>query len=443
MNIHAFLQQHHHQHIIVGLSGGVDSVVLLHLLAKARATYGLTLTAVHVHHGLSANADAWADFCANLCAKWEILLHIKRVHVYPKHLGMEAAARLARYEALAEVGGDCVALAHHRDDQVETFLLAALRGAGVRGLAAMSDDEPALSPHLLSGSLKIARPLLHYARDEIEQYAAQHQLPHIEDESNQDPLFLRNWLRHHWLPPLRQRLPHADKHILAAVALLQDELQILDEINELDAQHIYENQRFHIAKWRQLSAVRRRQQLLWFAKRHGLGIPRRASVLDCERILLANDDGAQWSLPQGKAVAYRGVLFALKTDWQDDLAWRQALSGSLNVLSKLANLTFPYRQMGLPSEIWTQPNLTLRAAQPRDVLPMKVGRKSVKKLLAQRGVPPFLRAHYPVLVDKNGVCLAVVGLAVNQCVAVPNGLFPVCEDLRALMLNDEEGEFLN
>lgn len=423
MNIQTFLKRHHQQHIIVGLSGGVDSVVLLHLLAQARVKHGLTLTAVHIHHGLNARADEWADFCANLCAKWEILLHIKRVQVQPKQLGIEAAARVARYEALAEMDGDCVALAHHRDDQVETFFLAALRGSGVRGLAAMS--------YAVSGSLKIVRPLLPFSRAEIMAYAAEHQLPHIEDDSNHQTLYLRNWLRHQWLPPLYQRVPHADKHILAAIELLQDELILLNEINELDKNHIYQSGQFYISKWRELSPIRRQQQLMSFAKRHQLGTPRRVSVLNYANMLCHNDDGAQWSLPNGQVIAYRGILFALKQGWENDLAWRTPLSGCLKQLGNQGGLIYQTAKMGLPAHFWQNQTFTLRAANAHDMLPMKIGRKPVKKLLAQNGVPPFLRSHYPVLLNNQGECVAVVGLAVNQQVAVADGYLPMCADLQS------------
>lgn len=426
LNIQAFLKQHHHQTIIVGFSGGIDSVVLLHLLAQARETHGLTLQAVHVHHGLSVYADEWAAFCAKMCAAWQIPLHVKRVTVQPEHIGVEAAARTARYAAFQDVKGDCVALAHHRDDQVETFLLAALRGAGVRGLAAMSAQSD-------SGSLNVVRPLLHISRTQIEQYAAQHHLPFMEDDSNTNPDFLRNWIRHHWLPELYQRLPHADRHILAAIETLQDELELINEYNQFDEQFIYQNQQFNIANWRTLSPARRRQQLILFTKRYDLGTPRRASVMDFDRILQTNEQGAQWALPRGQAVAYRGILFALSNDWQTKWAWQTPLSGSLKQLAASSGLTFETRNVGLPETALHQ-NMTLRAAQTGDVLPMKVGSKSIKKLLQQSGVPPFLRAHYPVLVGEDGEIWAVVGLAVNQRVAVAGGVLPVSEHLARFLI---------
>lgn len=125
-------------HLLIGLSGGVDSVVLLHLLHRLAPQRGWQLSALHVHHGISPNADAWAAFCVRLCAALAIPLQVERVNIAPLRAhGLEAAARKLRHAAFADQHCDFVVLAHHLDDQVETLLLQLLRGAGVRGAAAM------------------------------------------------------------------------------------------------------------------------------------------------------------------------------------------------------------------------------------------------------------------------------------------------------------------
>src|SRR5512136_2633317 len=141
-------------HILIGLSGGMDSVVLLHLLHELSSRQDWQLSALHVHHGISPNADAWADFCAELCARYTIPLHTERVDISPlrdEH-GIEAAARKLRHAAFAKQKCDFVALAHHADDQAETMLLQLLRGAGVKGAAAM--------PIIQTGRPALVRPLL-------------------------------------------------------------------------------------------------------------------------------------------------------------------------------------------------------------------------------------------------------------------------------------------
>src|SRR5262245_19483058 len=130
-------------HLVVGLSGGVDSVALLSALAGIASSMRFSLRAVHVNHGISPNAARWADFCAGLCSRLGVPLQVEAVDIRPyRHLGLEGAARQDRYEAFSRVAADFVVLAQHRDDQAETLLLRLLRGAGLRGLAAMPASRP-------------------------------------------------------------------------------------------------------------------------------------------------------------------------------------------------------------------------------------------------------------------------------------------------------------
>jgi tRNA(Ile)-lysidine synthase len=186
--------------VAVGLSGGVDSVVLLHVLAGLRKRFGFSLSALHVHHGLSANATRWSQFCVRLCKKLEVPLRVKRVRVTRMGEGLEAAARKARYEAFRASKADAVALAHHLDDQAETVLFNLLRGAGRRGVSGMPQRAR------LDGKL-LLRPMLEVPRTAIEAYAAAHGLRWIEDESNADEALTRNFLRRRVAPLLDTRFP--------------------------------------------------------------------------------------------------------------------------------------------------------------------------------------------------------------------------------------------
>ena len=178
---------------LVGLSGGVDSVVLLHALAAEK----LDLRAAHVHHGLSPNAGQWARFCERLCKRLGVPLTVQRVRVTKKN---ENAARTARYAALKKQPFDVLALAHQLDDQAETVLLNLLRGAGKRGASGM----PARGT--LDGRV-LLRPLLDVPREAIVAYAQQHDLKWIEDESNASDAFSRNFLRLRIAPLLTARYP--------------------------------------------------------------------------------------------------------------------------------------------------------------------------------------------------------------------------------------------
>jgi tRNA(Ile)-lysidine synthase len=193
--------------VAVGLSGGLDSVVLLHVL---KGFPELAVSAVHVHHGLSRNADAWAAFCKRLCKRLRVPLTVEKVQVKKAGRGLEAAAREARYSVYKNVAADVIAVAHHLDDQAETVLMNLLRGAGVRGASGMRHETPFQGKFIL-------RPFLNVPREAIEAYAREHKLQWIEDESNSDEALTRNFIRRRVGPLLAQRFP-AWKHSLARAA---------------------------------------------------------------------------------------------------------------------------------------------------------------------------------------------------------------------------------
>jgi len=176
--------------VLVGFSGGLDSSVLLHRLNQETTLAG-RLRAIHVHHGLHPEADAWQRQCEAVCAAWSIPLTCIRVHVN-RHSGngLEAAARAARHAAFADAmePDTILALAHHQDDQAETMLLRALRGSGVDGLAAMRAWR-----HFANGWLW--RPLLNVPRARLHTWASTHDLTWIDDPGNADTRFDRNYLR--------------------------------------------------------------------------------------------------------------------------------------------------------------------------------------------------------------------------------------------------------
>ena len=206
----AFLKVHGEKRIAVGLSGGIDSVVLLHLLKHHPG-----VSAIHVHHGLSPNADAWAAFCRRLCKQWEVPLTIAKVNVRRSGKGLEAAAREARYAAFGKLDADVIALAHQLDDQAETVLMNLLRGAGLRGASGMR----ALSRF---GAKLLARPLLEIPKKNLESYARLHRLEWIEDESNADETLTRNFLRRRVGPLLETRFPDWKRALARAARLFSE-----------------------------------------------------------------------------------------------------------------------------------------------------------------------------------------------------------------------------
>lgn len=208
------------QSLVVGFSGGLDSTVLLHATSRIARDADLDLSALHVHHGLSSGANAWADACMQVCRVLTIPLLIRRVEV-PRDSGegVEAAARRMRHKALDAHPANWILLAHHANDQAETILHNLMRGAGVRGAAAMPMSRG-----------RVLRPLLGLMRAELLTYAQKQRLTWIEDESNSDRRYTRNFLRHEILPRLTSRFPNAGSHLAAAAARFGEADSLLQEL---------------------------------------------------------------------------------------------------------------------------------------------------------------------------------------------------------------------
>ena len=294
--------------IVLGLSGGVDSVVLLHLLSQLSERYSWRLSAMHVHHGISPQADAWVAFCVELCARENISLTIERVDISPlRHLGIEAAARALRHAALARQQTDSIALAHHQDDQAETLLLQLLRGAGVRGASAMPvlkwrDDAPAL-----------VRPLLDIARTTLTDYAQQHDLQWVEDESNADDSYPRNFLRHRTLPLLQQCFPAYRTTLARSARHFAEASELLDELAQQDARVAILDKRLDVARLRQLTTARGKNLLRYFITTQDAPVPDSTRLDEMLRQLIIARHDAQLCISwQGWQMRrYRGYAYVL------------------------------------------------------------------------------------------------------------------------------------
>ncbi|WP_410498921.1 tRNA lysidine(34) synthetase TilS [Chitinibacter sp. S2-10] len=248
--------------LCVGLSGGLDSSVLLHWLAALRDELDFELSAVHVHHGLSPNADHWAEQAAALAQALNVACTIKRVQLDLKQgTGIEGTARKARYAIYEQQDCDAIILAHHQNDQAETILINLLRGSGPAGLAAMPQQRA------LTEAITLLRPLLNLPRSELLAYAQEHDLHWIEDESNQDTQYKRNAIRHRVMPAIMGISPQA-LTTLTRSAIHQSEVnELLIEIAELDLAQCLNGDALALAPWQQLSTVRQKNVL-----RHWLGL---------------------------------------------------------------------------------------------------------------------------------------------------------------------------
>jgi tRNA(Ile)-lysidine synthase len=221
-------------YLCIGLSGGVDSTVLMHATAHYAAAFNRKLKAIHVHHGLSENADAWAQqaqtLCKQLSAELSITIDciIEKVQLDNCSDGIEQAARLARYQIFEKHcnHNDVLLQGHHLDDQIETFFMRALRGSGLTGLASI----PRHRNLSRTNTCQILRPLLSIEKSQLIEYAKDHQLNWLEDESNQDSTLDRNWWRNELLPQIWQHYPRQKQSLSRTISTIQHEQRLLQQL---------------------------------------------------------------------------------------------------------------------------------------------------------------------------------------------------------------------
>ncbi|MFT5534903.1 MAG: tRNA(Ile)-lysidine synthase [Burkholderiaceae bacterium] len=261
----------------IAYSGGLDSSALLHLAHRHAQKNGIRLVAFHVHHGLSADADAWLQHCASQCARLEITFAAQRVQLADASAsGIEAAARSSRYAALGMMCRDhnvpLLLTAHHQDDQAETVLLQLLRGSGVAGLSGM--DLANCAPDLLGdASLVMARPLLSLSREQLARFVAKEVISHVDDASNLDTRYARNALRHEVMPALSRFFPGFQHRLARTASHAQSAQRLLIELATQDLALCVAGEALDIRRLRTLSADRADNLLrYWFGSR-GIRMP--------------------------------------------------------------------------------------------------------------------------------------------------------------------------
>lgn len=395
----------------IAFSGGVDSHVLLHLLATLQAHYPIKIKAIHVHHGLSLFADDWVKHCEKICESLDVTLIIQTVQVGDKN--KEESARNARYAVFAEQmkPHDFLLTAHHQDDQAETVLLQLVRGAGLKGLSAM--------PEMKSFSKGMhARPLLHFSRQAIEQYATQHQLIWIQDESNDNPYFARNFIRHHVLDVFKKRWPSISQTLSRVAAHCSEAQCLLDDISHELLTRVKGSiqDTLSVKKLNELSDARQKLVLrLWFNQLNFPNPSMKKLQQIQQTVLQARADKCPhlfWGDVEVRR--YRDNLYAMKKliplDFSQELKWN--LTQSL-IIPNLGELTVKrVKGQGLKTDI---KNVSVRFRQggERCQLPGRLKHHTLKKIFQIAGIPPWQRDRLPFLyVDDQLAC--VVGLFVDD-----------------------------
>jgi len=403
----------HGARLAVAFSGGRDSVVLLDALAQLAAPRALALVAIHVHHGLSTNADNWARFCENFCAARNIAFTSRKIHV-PRARGssLEAEARRARYAALADAAIEqvisIIALAHHQDDQAETLLLQLLRGAGPHGLAAM----PATRRD--GHGLLWLRPLLGVARREIDSCAAARNLTFVDDESNLDRRYLRNALRTTALPALKGIVPQAAAILERAAAHQGEAASLLDELAAHDATKAFDGATLNRVGLRRLAPHRARNLLRWFLRQHGLPAPSTARLAEIlAQLTRARPDarvrlvhaGTEIGIYRDRVVVHAPPPPAYSVPWTG----QELLSlphGTLTFERTLGR--------GIAAACLSAARVTVRTRSGGERLQLAPGRprRALKAILHEAGIPEWLRRGLP-LVFRGDDLIAVANLGVD------------------------------
>jgi len=417
--------------VAVACSGGRDSVALLHAARRAGDALGTSVVALHVHHGLMADADRWAAELAALCARWDVPFMEDRLRGAPRAgESVEAWGRRERYAALGRMaraaGATIVLLGHHLHDQAETVLLQALRGAGPAGLAAM--------PRVVErDGLAWARPWLMRTGAEIDAYVAPLRIDVAVDPSNADPRFARSRLRHDVMPALRRAFADADVALAAVARRAGEARAVLDEVADDDLRRIGADDALPLAAWRSLSVARRTNALrAWLARVLPGPVPQTLVA----RLLAETADDAtrRWPVDGGHVLrAWRGALAVvvpprargrvtpagagarataglslLRCDRYALPGWH----GALEVFATAEQGIAPHRLAHVEARV--------RAGGERFVLHPAGGARSLKKQWQSQGVPAEGRDG-PLIWGSDGALLFVPGLGVDARAWAPAG----------------------
>ena len=403
----------------VAYSGGCDSHVLLHALAQLRAQLGVTLHAVHVNHGLSKQADDWSHHCSEVCQKLDVPFVDISVNANASAgQSPEEAARLARYAALANVmePGDGLLLAHHQDDQAETVMLQLLRGSGVRGLSAMPLHAP-------FGAGWLGRPLLVFSRASLGHYADSQGLEWIDDPSNFDTDFDRNFLRQDVLPRLKGRWPAADKTLARVAAHQAEAAELLGELAAQDYGHLQGEVEgtLSVVALRSLPVSRLRNVLrYWLNTIIGLPMPdaRHLNRIIDEVLPAAADATPLVSWAGCEVRRFNERLYAFETVGihRSDTIYAWDLQQPVRLASLGCELQ-PAKNTGkgLRASLAGRDDITIRFRQGGErCRPAGRGHThQLKKLFQEWQVPPWLRERVPLIYVGNEIA-EVVGYCVCE-----------------------------
>jgi tRNA(Ile)-lysidine synthase len=412
--------------VAIALSGGVDSVVLLDVLADLREELVLELVALHAHHGISANADRWEAACADQCLRRDIAFEAVRLDLGAlAGQSLEAVARRARYDALEAVAGrrgtGTLALGHHLDDQAETFVLQALRGASAHGLAAM----PPL--RTTGGGLRLWRPLLAVPRAAIVRYAESKGLDWVVDESNADVRFKRNLLRKRVLPSIEDGFPGYRTALVRASRRAAEAAELVDALGRLDAETCSVGDALSVSQLRTLGPLRARNAIRLHIAASGNTLPDIDQLDEFVRQALTAKADRHPSLPLDSThmlFATRGEIRVLPA--AEIVDFRVVWRGDRTVVLPHGVVHFTEtRGAGVCASRLREATCEIRSRAGGERLRPAANRRSrtLKNLFQEAAVSAPLRRNWPLLVSDESL-VAVPGVAIDvdwQCPADREG----------------------
>lgn len=404
-----------HSRLVLAFSGGVDSRVMLELLAEYQRQYKVSCLAVHVHHGLSDNADNWAQQCKVWAEQLNVDFRLEKVSLELERRSLEECAREARYQALSAhlQVDDLLLTGQHGDDQLETFLLALKRGSGPKGLSAMAEAKA-----FSSGTL--VRPLLAIKRSEIEEYAQQRGLGWVEDESNQDTRFDRNFIRHQVSPVLVERWPHFSQAVQRSTQLCAEQEALLDELMSEKFKSLCNGDgSLSIDGMIAVSALMRSRLIrMWLATHHAR-MPSREHVekIWLEVAMARQDANPLLNLANGQIRRYEQKLYWLESSL-DITEWQQAIcvDGEVNLPDSLGSLSLKSSSQGQLSLFALQTGQLRVIFNPEGLTAHPVERghsRKLKKLFQEYKIPSWQRRRMPILMCGDQV-VAIANLFIDH-----------------------------
>jgi tRNA(Ile)-lysidine synthase len=397
-----------YKRIFVGFSGGLDSTVLLHSLATHPSLLN-QITAVHINHGISPNAFAWQRQCQQFCQKYQIPLIAQQVE-FERQANIEEEARKARYQSFANLltTEDCLLLGHHLDDQAETLLLQLFRGAGIDGLAAMQAIKKFAQGVLL-------RPFLKLSREILENYALTEQLKWINDESNLNTDFSRNYLRHQILPLLEQRWPAVVNNLVRTTHHCQQAQANLEDLAKIDCPALNQKSTMlPLSSLKDLGFARVSNVLRVWLKLNQIKLP---STLIFKRIISEVIEAREDAKPQvvwkeGCVRRYQQTLYlssnepAVLLQTQNWISFPQTLE-----IKGLARLQVKITNQGLV--LPTPAQIEIRFRQGGELFHWHGQTKQLKKLFQEWHIPPWQRDSIPLLYVNKQLAV-VIGYAISD-----------------------------